>query len=174
MLPAIEFRALQALEASMEQQDILLTVAELAVALVGFTGIIGSLGRKEDWTVAEFRNQVVMLRAGFSATGLSLLPIALAQFFSVAQVWRLSMVVLTVVMASNLYIFFRHSNLKNVTYSQKIMAPIAICIAIACAFAAAGVIDDAGSLYIVAIFWMLLVALHNFVILLAGTLINKN
>ena len=173
MLQAIEFPAIKPAETSMEQQDILLTVAELAVALVGFTGIIGSLSRKEDWTLAEFRNLVVMLRAGFSATGLSLLPIALAQFFSTTLAWQLSISVLTVVMGSNLYVFFRNSNLKNVTISQKIMAPIAIVIAIACALAAVGVIGDASRLYIVAIFWMLMVASHNFVILLAGTLITK-
>ncbi|GEM_PF-2565509 len=66
---------------SMEHQKILQTIAEIAIGLIGFTGIVSALGRRRDWDRTEIRNFMVILRACISALLLSFLPYLLGSIF---------------------------------------------------------------------------------------------
>jgi hypothetical protein len=77
----------------MIERDVLLTLAELAVALAGFSAIIGVLGARKssaDIKVNALRLQV-MLETSFMVAAAALIPVLLDQFnLSPAMLWRVA------------------------------------------------------------------------------------
>ena len=156
----------------MENQEILHIIAELAVAIVGFSGIVAALGRKRTWNAVEIRNLATMLRAGFSAMFLSLLPIGINLLGQPDFVWRISLTILATVMFTNLAIYIVRSRNAKQTISQKLMFPMGAVVLLASTLGAIGVIGPASSVYIMALLWMLIVSSHNFVLLLTRNLVG--
>ena len=61
----------------MEGESILQTMAEVSVALAGFTGVVAAFGqRREQWSATDTLRFRVMLGTSLSALGFSILPFA--------------------------------------------------------------------------------------------------
>lgn len=76
----------------MEPTDVLLTIAELAIAFAGFSGIVATLGRRDGGAIfPEDRVRIsVLLGASLSTTAFALLPFALWEIAgSPERVWRI-------------------------------------------------------------------------------------
>ena len=66
----------------MDQQEILGVVAQLALAIVGFSGIVAVLGQRAagSWTASDMGRMGVMLTAAFRTLFASLLPLVFLHF----------------------------------------------------------------------------------------------
>ena len=77
----------------MEPTDVLATIAELAVAFAGFSGIVAALGRREEGAVfPEDRVRLgLLIGASLSTTAFALLPLALWEVVGSAdRVWAIA------------------------------------------------------------------------------------
>ena len=77
----------------MEPTDVLASVAELAVAFAGFSGIVAALGRRDEGAVfPEDRIRLaVLIGASLSTAAFALLPLALWEVVdSPARVWSIA------------------------------------------------------------------------------------
>ena len=158
----------------MEHQDLLHTISEIAAALVGFSGIVVSIGHREAFSSQEVRRFLVMLRAGFSALFLGLLPQIVCLFIQDEWVWQTALCVLALLMFSNLYNFWRRGRFGTMHVTQLYMFPPGVVIASCAALAAAGFIPGPDKVYIVALVWMLIIASQNFVLLLMDSISVKD
>lgn len=154
----------------MENQELLQTIAEIAVALVGFSGIVVTLGHRNASKPLDVSRLLIMLRAGFSAMFLSLLPIVLNLFIAPNWLWRVSITVLGLIMLSNVTAALRNNGLANMTTAQRILFVPAVTILLLSFLSAFGFLVPANQMYIVGLMMMLLVSAHNFTVLLVGSL----
>lgn len=97
----------------MDEHDFLLTLAEIAIALIAFMNIVVALRQMGGGSLNEFQLLVVMTFSvsGFCATLFALLPILL-EYFGIPQpwLWRLSNLPLAATLVSiNAWYFHRRS-----------------------------------------------------------------
>lgn len=107
----------------MPDQDLLLTIAELALALAGFSGVMTAfMKRPGQLTTVEVYRLAVLLGIAFGATFLALLPLVLAQLGAGgAPLWRgasavmaaYSAIAVAVFLVSSRYISRRAPELFN-------------------------------------------------------------
>tara|TARA_A100001011_G_scaffold391015_1_gene475590 strand:- start:563 stop:1081 length:519 start_codon:yes stop_codon:yes gene_type:complete len=96
----------------MNSSDLLIQLAEIAVAFAGFSGVVAALGSKNVWsTVAVFRFQNLLL-ISIMCVFLSLLPQALS-FYGLQErdVWKVASSVMLVVIL--IFMFQRGFKLVN-------------------------------------------------------------
>jgi hypothetical protein len=94
----------------MQQESTLLTIAEIAVAFAGFSGIAAALRTRGEWHPFDLYRTSLMLLNTFAVVVLSLLPVSLHYFgVSGAALWRVSSSVMFLypVLGSPLTIRFR-------------------------------------------------------------------
>lgn len=91
----------------MEAQDILLTFAEISVALAGFIGIAAAFRQRSgSWSPRDVSVVRYVLEVSFSALFLSVLPGILANFsVEIGVSWRISAVIMAVFL---LLLFIHH------------------------------------------------------------------
>ncbi len=75
----------------MEEANALFVVAEVSIALAGFTGVIAALRVREDWHPLDIWRVVALLLIGFGTLILALVPVALHSLgLSGSALWRAS------------------------------------------------------------------------------------
>lgn len=151
----------------MEHQDYLALVAEIAVALAGFTGIVGAFKHRSSiWTPEDLGNLATLLRASISALFLSLLPYLLHLLTTDPEIaWRIAAATLALVMGSNIYRFLKGSGSKLEKLSEKTMHTAAYVMVLSNAIAALGFLP-ASNTFLVAVTYQLIVATFNFALLI--------
>ena len=81
----------------MEHQDLLVIFAEIAAAFVGFSMIVGALGRQTQHSKLRQKFMADVALIGFFVLGGSLLPVVLhANGVSIAALWRVSSLTLLI------------------------------------------------------------------------------
>ena len=79
----------------MDGRDELLTIAEIAVGLAGFSGVIAAFTRRGDLSAADRLRFVSLFVTAFAALVLAFVPIALAYGgFQAENLWRLSSLIM--------------------------------------------------------------------------------
>ena len=159
----------------MEHQEYLALVAEIAVALAGFTGIAGAFRfRDTSWSAVELTYLATLLRASISALFLSLLPYLLDQLFANPDiVWRTASGTLATVMGINIYRFLVSPRSKMPFFSLYVMYPSGFIVALINAIAALGMLP-ASKMFIIAVTFQLAVAAHNFTQLITKPLTEES
>ena len=90
----------------MEHSEILLTIAEVGVALAGFASLISVLGRSEN--LLDFTRLLGLVRTSLSAAGFALLPFVPHAFGLLEPAaLRLSAAIFVVVQGSNTFFLWR-------------------------------------------------------------------
>jgi len=79
----------------MPSNDILVLVAELAVAIAGFSSVVVALGRRPvaEWLPGEQRNLRILLQVSAIAILFSLFPLILQRAISTPAIWNLALFV---------------------------------------------------------------------------------
>ena len=74
----------------MDQSETLRTIAEIGIALAGFTGVVAVLGRRSggDWSPLEALRLHVLIQTSLLVVFLSFLPILLLRAASAETAWR--------------------------------------------------------------------------------------
>ena len=97
----------------MDAADILLTFAEVSVALAGFIGITAALRmRSGNWAAWDISSIRFVLEVSLSALFLSVLPGILSNFpMDVSTAWRIAATVLTITLL--LLVYFQSQRRRN-------------------------------------------------------------
>lgn len=160
----------------MAEAETLRTLAEVGIALAGFTGIVAVLGRRArgDWTPVELARMRLLLEASLGVVFFALVPVLLQMAVRSQQaVWRLSNVFSAVFHISIMALFFRRAFLLAVPSlrpsERRVVYPLAgagIGVIAAQLLAGIGVIAEASLTYLLGLTWLLLIAALTFIYLL--------
>jgi hypothetical protein len=153
----------------LDTQSILTTVAEVSVALAGFTGVVAVLGnrRNHDWTADERLQLRTLVETSLTALFASFAPSVLYLVVtSEPGVWRGANFVLGILHLANLVAFLRRAKDANPTASQKGLLVIGIAIILAHFLASAGVLPWYTLIFIIGLLQQVFIAALNFVLLL--------
>ena len=153
----------------MDTQSILATVAEVSIALAGFTGVVAALGnrRKHDWTAEERLQLRTLVETSFTALFASFAPSIL--FLAVASepaVWRSANLILGTLHLMNLVAFLRRSKEAKPTASQKGLLVVGVAIILAHFLASAGALPWYVLIFVIGLLQQVFIAALNFVLLL--------
>lgn len=151
----------------MEHQETLQTIAEVAVALAGFTGIAVAFGGRAGRLAPGEQLRVrTLLRASISALFCSFVPTILSFVTSnEPYVWQGSCAVLATVLVVNLTVFWVRGRGTTITRFQQMAVVVGVLVAIVLIVAALGYIEAASHVFVIGLVWQLIVAAQNFVLL---------
>lgn len=153
----------------MKSYELLQTIGEVAVALVGFSGVVAVLGHRGrgSWSPAELLQLRTLVEPGLVALFGSLLPgtVRLA-FESEAMVWRLSSATLALLGVAGVVAFVARSRSATTTHGQRVLLVLAVLAVGAQMLAAAGVLVQYELVFVLGLMLALVVAAYNFLLLL--------
>ena len=153
----------------MDTQSILSTVAEVSIALAGFTGVVAVLGkrRKHDWTAEERLQLRTLVETSLTALFASFAPGILGLIVaSEPAVWRGANLFLGALHLANLLAFLRRAREAKPTASQKGLLVVGIAIILAHFLASAGVLPWYILIFVIGLLQQVFIAALNFVLLL--------
>lgn len=162
----------------LEHQETLYVIAEIAIAVTGFSGIVMVFGRRIDSHLIDSQLKeekvrlITMLRASLAAMFCSFLPLVVEFFITEPDhVWRASSAILGTVMSLNVTFFIRSAvfNRLSVSLFQKVTVFGGIAMILALFSSVIGLIPWTFQIYIIALIWMLFVASNNFVLLVVSS-----
>jgi hypothetical protein len=145
------------------------SVIEVAISLVGFSGIVAVVGRRGagQWSQADQLRLRILLTAGGSALAFAFLPFLLIDVIDYSRTWRTCSALLAVWMAGISIYRFRQTAMLGITKAVGYNIPLlilqltAIIVLLANAFWFAS-----SALYVLAVLWQTTVAFMTFVALL--------
>jgi len=153
----------------MAHESILIAISQIAIALTGFTGVVAILGHRNQgtWTPAERLQLRTLVETSLTAMFASLTPFILVLLInSDANAWRVANLILGSLHASNFIAFGLRTRRAPSTLGQKVMLIIGIITICAHFLAALSVVTLYELVFIGGLLQQLLVAVHNFVLLL--------
>ena len=144
------------------------TVAQVAITLVGFTGIVIAYGERarENWTAEETLRLYTMLYPTMTAFFCSFVPIVLIYFsVSIETTWRLSNAVLGLAHGINLTVFLLEAKGKQITLGQKLNATFGISVVLAHFLACLAIVPWQQAIFIFGLLQQIFIGIHNFMLL---------
>ena len=150
-------------------ESTLSTIAEISVALAGFTGVVAVLGsrRKHDWTPEERLQLRTLVETSLTALFLSFAPSVLSSFTaSESVVWRTSNFLLGATHLAFISRFFVRTKIARPTGGQLALLVSGFAAILAHFLAAAGILPWYVAIFIIGLLQQVLVAAFNFVLLL--------
>ena len=164
----------------MDEAETLRTIAEIGIALAGFTGVVAVLGRRSrgDWSPLESLRLSILLATSLAAVFLSFVPILMLRgVASVEAAWRASNGVCGVVFLIGMIGGFARWRASSYTFETTsvpvgwlllgIMTPLGMLIGFAQVMIALGFhLLDAFLIYALCLLYLLSLSAMNFVFLL--------
>ena len=154
----------------MQYDDTLATIAEVSVALAGFTGVVAVLGRRSSggWSREELLQLRALVETSLTAFFVSFVPgIVNSTVDTEVAVWRWSNGALAIAHLANLASFFlRTTRGATPTADQRISGAFGAVFVLLHLAAALGLVTWAAPLFVVGLLGLLFVAAQNFVLLL--------
>ncbi|MDA1369627.1 MAG: hypothetical protein O2971_02550 [Proteobacteria bacterium] len=150
----------------MEHQEFLRTVAEVAITLTGFTGIVAAFKMGNiTWTKRTLTQFGVLVRSTVSACLMSFVPYLLSLFIeSENVVWQIATGVLGSIITINLFWFKGQFAGLQVASIHKALYVGGLLVIAALLLSAIGVLQ-ANKIFLIGIFWQLFIGVNNFVLL---------
>ena len=156
--------------------EILFSLAEVSIALVGFTGIVVALQQRSDWSTSTAVRFSALVWPSVTALGACYIPELVSYFQSDADtIWRLSNGLLGVFHLANISAFalaIARSGTGVATRFQLILAVIGIATILAHFAAALGLTQMGQAIFIIGVLQQLGVGLYNFVLSLLADAID--
>ncbi len=153
---------------TLEQTGTLHTIAQVAIALIGFTGIVIAFGEraKFNWTPEERLRFYTLVAPSLTAFFCSFVPILAFEYFADEErTWRFSNFVLGLMHGANFAGFLINRPKAKITLGQKLNS-IGACVTIAAHFLAGlGVLPWFALIYIFGLLQQIFIAIHNFLLL---------
>ena len=153
----------------MDVQSILTTVAEVSIALAGFTGVVAVLGnrRNHDWSPEERLQLRTLVETSLTALFASFAPSVLYLVLtSEPAVWRSANLFLGALHLANLVAFLRRTTDARPTTSQKGLLVIGVAVILFHFLAAGGLVPWYILIFVVGLLQQVFIAALNFVLML--------
>ncbi len=153
----------------MDPQSILTTVAEVAIALTGFTGVVAVLGHRQnhDWSPEERLQLRTLVETSLTALFASFVPSVLLIFLSSEPAsWMGANLFLGSLHAANLSAFLLRMKGAKPTAGQRALLSIGIAAILAHFLAFFGVLPWYIGIFMLGLLQQIFIAAYNFVLLL--------
>ncbi len=153
----------------LDPQATLTTIAEVSVALAGFTGIAAVLGsrRDQEWTPEERLRLRTLVETSLTALFLSFAPSVLGLIMtSDSAVWRLANLLLGTIHLAFISRFFVRTKVAKPTGGQLALLATGFSAILAHFLAAAGLLPWYVAIFILGLLQQVFVASFNFVLLI--------
>jgi len=158
----------------MDIQETLHTIAQIAITLAGFSGVVVAFSAsRSGWKTQETLSLTAMLRASFVAMFCSFIPILLWQT-GIENYWRISAALIGLTQLINITYFMYQSRWVEANIAQKALSVIGLLLVLAEFLAAAGLIPGVQVVVLLALLWPLFVAVNNFTLLIRVSSENIN
>jgi hypothetical protein len=164
------------------EAETLQTLAEIAIALAGFTGIVAVLGRRVrgEWAPLEWARLRDLLLASLGVVFFAFIPQLLHSVIpEIPTVWRISSGLFALYHLTIMSLFFRRSGIPSELLRAPsstpslvafIFTPPAVCVLLAQFAVAFGFVPSAAYfVYFLALLWLLFIGSLQFVILLLSS-----
>jgi len=152
-----------------DPQATLTTIAEVSVALAGFTGVVAVLGGRRDhaWTPEERLQLRTLVETSLTALFLSFAPSVLGLVMtSESAVWRLANLLLGAMHLASITMFIVRTKVAKPTGGQLALLASGFSVILAHFLAAAGLVPWYATIFILGLLQLVFVATFNFVLLL--------
>ena len=153
----------------MEHEATLVTIAQVAVALAGFTGVVAVLGHRNQgtWTPEERLQLRTLVETSLTVLFASFAPAVLLMIFGAELVaWRGANLILGVLHLSNLTAFLWRARSAKPTRSQRALLGLGIATIAAHFLAFATLLPWYALIFVLGLLQQLFIAALNFVLLL--------
>ena len=153
----------------MDSQATLTVIAEVSVALAGFTGVVAVLGgrREHDWTPGERLQLRTLVETSLTAMFLSFFPSVLDEIMSSeSAVWRVSNLCLGSIHLAFISRFLLRAKVAKPTAGQLALLSTGFAAILAHFLAFAGFLPWYVAIFILGLLQQVFVAAFNFVLLL--------
>ena len=148
--------------------DTLHTIAQVAITLIGFSGIVVVFGARTAtrWTSEESLRFYVLIAGPLTALACSFVPILMSQLTNdIATIWRTSNAVLGSVHLANIIPFLLNRFEAERTLGQKVNAAIGLTLIAAHFLTALDVLPWYSFIFITGLLQQTWIGLHNFLLL---------
>ena len=152
-----------------DPQATLTTIAEVSVALAGFTGVVAVLGSRRDheWTPEERLQLRTLVETSLTALFLSFAPSVLGLVMtSESAVWRLANLLLGAMHLASITMFIARTKVAKPTGGQLALLASGFSVILAHFLAAAGLLPWYDAIFTLGLLQLIFVATFNFVLLL--------
>ena len=151
--------------------EVFLTIAELCLALIGFSGVVSVFGRRNEgrWTADEILQLRTLVEPAITALAGCFVPILLVSFFDDrVSLWRASNACLIAIHMVAFVPFWVRAKADAMT-SQKILSAIFLGIVMIQILSVAAIIDFHVVAFLLGLLIGVAVSIHNFYLLLFAT-----
>ncbi len=148
--------------------DTLHTIAQVAITLIGFSGIVVVFGERTAarWSSEESLRFYVLIAGPLTALACSFVPILLSQLTNdVATIWRSANALLGSAHLANIVPFLANRRGAKRTLGQKVNAAIGLTLIAAHFLAALDVLPWHSFIFIAGLLQQTWIGLHNFLLL---------
>lgn len=155
--------------------EVFLTIAELCLALIGFSGVVSIFGRRNEgrWTADEILRLRTLVEPALTTLAGCFVPILLVSFFEdQVSLWRVSNACLIAIHMIAFVLFWIRAKANAVT-SQKVMTMIFLAIVLIQILSVAEVVDFHVTAFLLGLLIGVAVSIHNFYLLLFETNLSQ-
>lgn len=148
--------------------DTLHTIAQVAITLIGFSGIVVVFGERAAtrWTSDEALRFYILIAGPLTALACSFVPILLSQLTSdSAFIWRTSNAILGSAHLANMIPFLLNRQGAKATIGQKMNAAMGLTLIAAHFLAALNILPWFAFIFITGLLQQTWIGLHNFLLL---------
>ena len=145
------------------------TIAEIAIAITGFTAIAAVVGRRvgQEWKTGEILQFMVLIRTSVIVLFLSFAPAVVSHLVSSDDlVWRISSGMLGLALLIDVSWFLSRSKQVTITLGQRSLVITGFIIVTGLFASSAGLVRPFSLAFLVVLLFLLFVAVYNFVLLL--------
>ena len=153
---------------SVSNLDTLHTIAQIAIAIIGFSGIVVVFGRRSDaqWTPEESLRFYVLIACPLTALACSFVPVLLSQVTNdYDTIWRSSNAILGAAHLANLTPFLLNSFGAKATRGQNTNAVVGVILIASHLLAALDLLPWFAFIFILGLLQQLWIGIHNFMLL---------
>jgi hypothetical protein len=155
--------------------EVFLTIAELCLALIGFSGVVSIFGRRNEgrWTADEILRLRTLVEPALTTLAGCFVPILLVSFFEdQVSLWRVSNACLIAIHMIAFVLFWIRAKANAVT-SQKVMTMIFLAIVLIQILSVAEVVDFHVTAFLLGLLIGVAISIHNFYLLLFETNLSQ-
>lgn len=157
----------------MEQSGVLMAFAQIAITLIGFTGIVVVFGNrsKAEWDKNDYQKLMLLILPSLGVFFGSLIPLYIAAAdVDIVLNWRISNAAFAVIHILQICWFLVNPIQAKITKGQMLNVPLGIVIIIANISVAFEILLWAETVFLISLTQQLWIGIYNFFLLLAPSL----